>query len=90
MQRLTLLDALHPELTVDLDKIRRAVEMTAQCREVSADSRRPADSLWSASLWCNAIGQHVFGDGPDAWTAVQAAHAEHARYTSNPHLKPPF
>ncbi len=75
---------------MDLTKIRRAVEMTAQCCEVDADSRRPADSLWSASLWCGAIGQYVFGSGPDAWTAVQAAHAERARYTNNPHLRPLF
>ena len=35
---------------------------------------------WAATLWCNAIGEFVLGLGPDAWAAVQAAHAEKARH----------
>lgn len=75
---------------MDIEKIRRAVEMTAECKTVECDTRAPSDTWWTAWLWCNAAGQHVFGSGPDAWTAVQAAHAERARYTNNPHLRPPF
>lgn len=57
-----------------LADIQRAVEMTSWCK-VEYDWRAPADTRYSASLWCNAIGEHVVGYGPDAWVAVQAAHA---------------
>lgn len=60
---------------MSLDKIRRAVEMTAACREVEYRWEAPEATRWHATLWCNAIGEHVQGFGPDAWTAVQAAHA---------------
>lgn len=65
---------------MELAKIQRAVEMTAQCKAVDYDWRAPDDSRWAAVLWCNAIGECVVGCGPDAWTAVQAAHAEKARH----------
>lgn len=65
---------------MDLEKIRRAVEMTAACAYVEHDWHQPEDSRWVAALWCNAIGEKVYGVGPDAWTAVQAAHAEKARH----------
>jgi hypothetical protein len=58
-----------------LDDIRRAVEMTAMCTEVGSWWRAPEETRWSARLWCNAAGECVIGYGPDAWTAVQAAHA---------------
>jgi hypothetical protein len=73
---------------MELAKVRMAVEMTAQCSEVDYEWRAPEDRRWHARLWCNAVGQHVLGYGPDAWTAVQAAHAERARYTTSPHLFP--
>ena len=64
---------------MELAKIQRAVEMTAQCKSVERNWRAPEDSRWSAVLWCNAIGDFVTGYGPDAWVAVQASHAEKAR-----------
>ncbi len=75
---------------MDLAKIRRAVEMTARCKRVEYNWQAPEATQWVAELWCNAVGVCVLGYGPDAWTAVQAAHAECARYENNPHLKPPF
>lgn len=59
----------------DLNAIRRAVEMTAQCKRVEHNWQAPEDARWVAEIWCNAIGETVIGVGPDAWTAVQAAHA---------------
>lgn len=58
-----------------LARIRRAVEMTAWCHEVDYDWQTPEGTRWHATLWCNQIGEHVVGYGPDPWTAVQAAHA---------------
>lgn len=65
---------------MELAKIRHAVELTAQCHSVDYCGNAPADSRWVATLWCNELGERVIGEGPDAWTAVQAAHAESARY----------
>jgi hypothetical protein len=64
-----------------LDDIRRAVEMTAMCKSVewwgpgAVNGSSDPNTSWTAVLWCNAIGECVVGYGPDAWTAVQAAHA---------------
>lgn len=52
--------------------IERAVEMTALCSQVE---RRGSES-WYACVW--AGGDHVCGDGPTAWEAVQAAHLKAA------------
>lgn len=60
---------------MELEKIRRAVEMTARCKSVDWWGPQGSDKAYSAVLWCNAIGDTVVGFGPDAWTAVQAAHA---------------
>lgn len=73
---------------MELAKIRRAVEMTAMCREVEYWHAAKEDERWHATLWCNAVGRHVVGYGPDAWTAVQAAYAHRERYTTSPHLYP--
>lgn len=69
-------------------RIRRAVDMTADCRDVDYCWQAPAATRYTARLWCNAIGEDVIGYGPDAWTAVQAAHAlrdmaEEGRYRPN-------
>lgn len=64
---------------MELDKVRMAVQMTSQCKEIDYNWRAPEDSRYSATLWCNAIGEYVIGYGPDEWTAVQAAHAEKHR-----------
>lgn len=64
---------------MELAKIQHAVELTTQCRSVEYNWRAPEDSRW-AVLWCNAIGECVVGYGPDAWVAVQAAHAEKYRH----------
>lgn len=61
-----------------LARIQRAVEMTVQCRDVDYEWRAAEDIRWHATLWCNEIGECVVGQGPDAWTAVQAAHARRA------------
>jgi hypothetical protein len=58
-----------------LADIQHAVKLTAMCREVDQDWRAPEDRRWTATLWCNAVGECVVGYGPDEWTAVQAAHA---------------
>lgn len=59
----------------------RACEMTAQCADVDFIwQKRGQDDYWHATLWCNAIGDRVIGYGPDAWTAVQAAHALKAQH----------
>lgn len=63
-----------------LTEIEQAVEMTAHCRTVEHDWRQPKEARWTALLWCNAIGECVMGVGPQAWAAVQAAHAEKARH----------
>lgn len=67
----------------------RAAEMTAACREVAYDWRAPEASKYSASLWCNAIGQDVVGVGPDAWAAVQAAHTKRQQAESKPRVQHP-
>lgn len=58
-----------------LEEVRRAVEMAAWCKRIEHNWQAPPDTAWVAEMWCNAIGQTVLGYGPDAWTAVQAAHA---------------
>lgn len=65
---------------MELAKIRMAVEMTAQCQSVENYGPAGSDSAWVARLWCNSIGEHVIGYGPDAWTAVQSAHAQAAQW----------
>lgn len=69
---------------MELNKIRRAVEMTAQCKSVDWWGPLGSDKAFSAVLWCNAVGECVVGLGPDAWTAVQAAYALREMYTNNP------
>jgi len=58
-----------------LDRIRRAVEMTALCKRVEYDWQSPPGQKWVAELWCNDIGQTITAVGDDAWTAVQAVYA---------------
>ena len=60
--------------------IEDAVEMTAFCKRVEYDWQQPTARAWIAERWCNAIGECVFGVGPTAWAAVQAAHAECAKH----------
>ena len=55
-----------------LERVRRAVEMASECAEV-APYGPPGDSLWTARIWGGS--DWVVGSGPDAWTAVQSAHA---------------
>lgn len=66
---------------MELAKIQHAVELTARCRSVDYYGNAPESSRWVAVLWCNDLGECVIGVGPDAWTAVQAAHAESARHS---------
>ena len=73
---------------MDLDKIRHAVRLTAQCKAVEYDWRAPPDERLSAVLWCNAVGECIVGYGDDEWTAVQAANALCSRYEMSPHLFP--
>ncbi len=55
-----------------LHRIRRAVEMTSECQDVGPYGP-PGGHHWTARIWAGS--DWAVGSGPDAWTAVQSAHA---------------